>query len=544
MTLIAQLAIHAELPRSGVTGRHRICFHGAGLHGPPLRISTRMDSVSPQDGVFLSTMSAGCAQRQLALAVVSVATILFLASAPFAKVQLERVDAFIPVYETALVIFDLITAILLFGQFAFLRSRALLILASGYLFTSTMTAAHALSFPVLFAPNGLLGAGPQTTVWLYVFWHVGFTLFVLAFALLKDNNSASETPDRTASVEIAATVSFVLLLTVSLTVLATVGQGALPPIMRGDRYGPGSYLIALGGWPLALLTLAVLLWRGPRSVLDLWIVVVMCVQVLEVALSATLNGGRFDLGFYVGRIYGLVAVSFVLLILLIESLRLYGELVAKQAELRRLSVADPLTTIANRRAFDEALESEWRLALVDRTTMTLLLIDVDCFKPFNDNYGHVVGDRCLRMVAEVLAGGARRAGETIARYGGDEFAILLPRTNPERASALARHLCQSVSNISLPHAHSNVATHVTISIGLASISMAQQPDQLASKATLLVEAADRALYAAKAAGRNRVVETVVETGGRIAQMRDGRVDSASSNLTPPPIGEANAARTL
>jgi diguanylate cyclase (GGDEF)-like protein len=504
-----------------------------------------MTFVSPEDGVFLSTMPAGRAQRRLALAVVSVATVLFLASAPFAKVQLERVDAFIPVYETALVIFDLITAILLFGQFAFLRSRALLVLASGYLFTSTMTAAHALSFPGLFAPQGLLGAGPQTTVWLYVFWHVGFTLFVLAFALLKNDKSGSEAPDRGARVEIALSVGLVLLLTVSLTVLATVGQATLPPIMLGDRYGPGSYLIALGGWPLALLTLAVLLRRGPHSVLDLWIVVVMCVQVLEVALSATLNGGRFDLGFYVGRIYGLAAVSFVLLMLLIESLRLYGELVANQAELRRLSVADPLTTIANRRAFDEALGAEWRLALADRTTMALLLVDVDCFKPFNDNYGHVVGDRCLRMVAEVLAGGARRAGETIARYGGDEFAILLPRTNPERASALARHLRKSVGELGLPHAHSTVTTHVTISIGLACISMAAQPEQFVSEPTLLVEAADRALYAAKAAGRNRVAENIVEAGGRITPARDGRIASTPSSLAQPQLGgEANAARTL
>ena len=115
---------------------------------------------------------------------------------------------------------------------------------------------------------------------------------------------------------------------------------------------------------------------------------------------------------------------------------------SQRGKLLRLSAADPLTTIANRRAFDEALETEWRQALTDRTTLALLLIDVDCFKPFNDNYGHVVGDQCLRRVAEVLARGARRAGETIARYGGDEFAILLPRTDPERASALARHLCK------------------------------------------------------------------------------------------------------
>src|SRR6478752_6951940 len=141
-----------------------------------------MDFVSPDDGVFLSTMPVTRSQRRLALAVVLVVTILFLASAPFAKVQLERVDAFIPVYETAVIIFDLITAILLFGQFAFLHSRAILILASGYLFTSAMTLIHVLSFPGLFAPRGLLGAGLQTTVWLYVFWHVGFALFVIAFA--------------------------------------------------------------------------------------------------------------------------------------------------------------------------------------------------------------------------------------------------------------------------------------------------------------------------------------------------------------------------
>ena len=164
-----------------------------------------MDFVPPKDGIFVSTMPVGPGQRRLALAVVAVATVLFLASAPFAKIQLERVDAFIPVYETALITFDLITAVLLFGQFAFLRSRAILVLASGYLFTSTMTLAHALSFPGLFSPQGLLGAGPQTTVWLYVFWHVGFTLFVLAFALLKNEKSRPYAAHRRARIVIAWT---------------------------------------------------------------------------------------------------------------------------------------------------------------------------------------------------------------------------------------------------------------------------------------------------------------------------------------------------
>ena len=244
-----------------------------------------MDFLSPDDGVFLSTTPAGRDQKRLALAVVLVATLLFFAGAPFAKVQLPTVAAFIPIYETALIIIDTITAVLLFGQFAFLRSRAILVLASGYLFTSSMTIFHALSFPGLFSPQGLLGAGPQTTVWLYVFWRVGFALFVLAFALLKDEKAGAYAPHRSARVGIVSSVCLVLVATGLLTLLTTAGQAALPAIMQGNKYGPGSYLVALGGWPIALLALAVLLRRGPHSVLDLWVIVVMCVQVLEVALK-------------------------------------------------------------------------------------------------------------------------------------------------------------------------------------------------------------------------------------------------------------------
>jgi diguanylate cyclase (GGDEF)-like protein len=491
-----------------------------------------MNFSPPDDGIFLSTMPASRSQRRLALAVVLIATILFAVSAPFAKVQLQRVDAFIPVYETAVIIFDLMTAVLLFGQFAWLRSRAVLVLASGYLFTSTITLVHALSFPGLFSPQGLLGAGPQTTVWLYVFWHVGFALFVLAYALLKDEKGEPAARHGSARVSIVTSICAVLAVTGLLTLLSTSGQALLPPVMDGDKYGPGSYVVAIGGWLFALLALAALLQRGPRSVLDLWIMVVMCVQILEVALSATLNGGRFDLGFYLGRIYGVAAVGVVLIIMLIENGRLYGQLVTRQAELRRLSVADPLTAIANRRSFDEALQREWRQALDDRTTLALLMIDVDCFKAFNDGYGHVAGDHCLRMVADELSRRVRRAGETIARYGGDEFAILLPRTDRERASALARHLCESVRNMGLPHSSSTVAPQVTITIGVASVSMALQTDALEQPA-ILVEAADRALYAAKAAGRNGIAEEVIDAGGRIGAMLRADWTSAPPSLAKP-----------
>ena len=118
---------------------------------------------------FLSTQTASGPQQRLALTVVLISIATFLATIPFARVQLQPVWSFIPIYESALLVNDLITASLLFVQFSILRSRALLALACGYLFAAVMVIPHALTFPGLFAPTGLLGAGPQSTAWIYMF---------------------------------------------------------------------------------------------------------------------------------------------------------------------------------------------------------------------------------------------------------------------------------------------------------------------------------------------------------------------------------------
>jgi two-component system sensor histidine kinase/response regulator len=137
--------------------------------------------------LFLSTLPATDGQRRLALAVVLVSAAIFLAAVPFAKQPLEPVSAFLPVYQSALVIIEVITAVLLFGQFSILRSRALLVLGAAYLFSACMAVFHALSFPGLFAKTGLLGAGSQTTAWVYFLWHGGFPLLVIAYALLRND---------------------------------------------------------------------------------------------------------------------------------------------------------------------------------------------------------------------------------------------------------------------------------------------------------------------------------------------------------------------
>jgi len=277
----------------------------------------------PPRRTLLSTAIADRRQRRVAGAVAIASAVVFLAALPFAKQPLTPVWAFIPAYQSALALNDLITAVLLFGQFAILRSRGLLLLASGYLFAAFMAALHALSFPGLFAPGGLLGAGPQTTAWLYMFWHAGFPLLVIAYAL---DGTQLESGRRPAGALIAWSVAAAAGAAGALTVLATAGQDVLPPIMRGNHYTDAMIAVVSTVWLLGLVALAALWRRRPHSVLDLWLAVVMCAWLFDVGLSAVFNAGRFDLGFYAGRLYGLAAASFVLIVLLLDHSVLFARL--------------------------------------------------------------------------------------------------------------------------------------------------------------------------------------------------------------------------
>ncbi len=283
-------------------------------------------STAVQQRVFLSTLPAEPGERRLALAVVAISALIFLAAVPFAKQPLAPLPAFIPIYQSALVVNDLITAVLLFGQFSILRLRGLLLLASGYLFTAFMAASHTLSFPGLFAPGGLLGAGPQTTAWLYMFWHGGFPLLVIAYAL--DRRPLKGPRGGAVVSSIAAALAAVVLL----TALATAGQDFLPAIMRGNHYAPALITVISSVWALSLVALIALWRRRPHSVLDLWLMVVLCAWLFDIGLSAVFNAGRFDLGFYAGRVYGLLAASLVLVVLLLDNGVLYSRLAETHAE--------------------------------------------------------------------------------------------------------------------------------------------------------------------------------------------------------------------
>ncbi|WP_210497303.1 sensor domain-containing diguanylate cyclase [Microvirga antarctica] len=173
-----------------------------------------------------------------------------------------------------------------------------------------------------------------------------------------------------------------------------------------------------------------------------------------------------------------------------------------EAELSILAATDGLTGLANRRTFDSHLESEWLRAAREDTALSLLLVDIDCFKAFNDAYGHQAGDHCLKSIAQVLAEGVRRPGDLVARYGGEEIAVLLPVTSAKGAARIAEFIRSGVQGMGLPHKHSLPAGVVTISIGAATLFPASEPISIGPKD--LIAMADKALYGAKLDGRNRV----------------------------------------
>ena len=176
--------------------------------------------------------------------------------------------------------------------------------------------------------------------------------------------------------------------------------------------------------------------------------------------------------------------------------------------LENLAFLDGLTGIANRRQFDLELEKEWRRMMRRNAPLSLLMIDIDHFKAFNDHYGHGAGDECLRLVARSIAGVIKRPGDLAARYGGEEFAVILPDTDERGAAVVAESMLRAINALQIAHETSPVAGQVTISLGAASYVPQRHETPQG-----LINAADRALYLAKTAGRNqiRTENTIIDT---------------------------------
>jgi signal transduction histidine kinase len=257
-----------------------------------------------------------------------------ITAGPLNGIPTRPVPAFVPAYATAMFVCDSITAVLLFAQFSILRSRAILVIASGYLFAALILIPWILTFPGVFVAGGLMG-GLQSTSWLYFLQHAGFAMFVSGYALLKDRDPAHDVwPGEMLPAVTVCVALTVALITVSAFV-CVAGEGVLPRVVLDSLHL--SPLWPYFGAPVALASLSALtaLWFRRRSMLDLWLMVVMCLYTIEIPLSYYPTPMRFSIGWYAVRVFGFLSSTLVLIVLLYEIKELYGRLLDAMLGQRR-----------------------------------------------------------------------------------------------------------------------------------------------------------------------------------------------------------------
>jgi PAS domain S-box-containing protein len=258
------------------------------------------------------------AQLRNVYVVLGVLAVFFTLLAPFAGSALPVAPEFVPMYQSVLIGSNLLTGILLLGHVHTSRSWSLGILTLGYLFTALIALAHMLTYPGLFSAHGVLGGNSQTTPWLFMIWHALFPLFVLAYA----RSYRRPLPRHFVRVGTLLTALFVSVL----VLICTTGAGYLPVLMDGHSFRPAYRWLGAAVLALSLVALWKTASKRPRSVLDVWLTIAMSAWAFEVMLSCLFNGGRYDLGFYAGRLYGLSASLFVLGALAIDNIALHGRL--------------------------------------------------------------------------------------------------------------------------------------------------------------------------------------------------------------------------
>ncbi|QGG56573.1 GGDEF domain-containing protein [Paenibacillus sp. FSL W8-1187] len=504
----------------------------------------------------LLQLPSSAKQRTAAAVSAALLAAISIAALPFGQHPIGTIQPFLPAFIAWFIFADLLTAHLLFSQYRAAGSRATLVLAATYLYSGLIIVPHILTFPGVFSENGLFGAGPQTSVWLWTLWHAGFPIGLIAYLAVARFERGRPPGRGSMPLALLAGAASIALVT-ALTLVALLAHDHLPILLDESRFTP---LLSQGIGPVIWLFSAialVLLWtlqRG-RTVLNLWLTVAMLAFMLDITLTV-FAGARYSLGWYLARVNSLVSAFAIICAIIYEVNRLYvrlarhqedllqtqEELHALNDELSRLSQLDGLTGIANRRRFDELLARHLTESRRTGAPFSLLLLDIDFFKAYNDHYGHQQGDRILKQTARLIEDRIAPGPASAARYGGEEFAVLLPGSGSHDAVQAAEAIRRAIEEAAMLHEQSRVAPSVTLSIGVASIETGQpreetrpaaaasaagaaaagksgaardsaagaaSPDSgegsgATAEAAELIGRADRALYRSKDAGRNRV----------------------------------------
>ena len=294
--------------------------------------------------LIIANLPATAQQKAVSVGVAVLLLVAAATIAPFASIQLGRLDAFIPVLQTSLCLADLITAALLFAQYSIQPQRALLALASGYICSGSFAFLQTLAFPGGYAPNGLIGDGPNSPAWIYVLWHTTFSAAILIYALSKDTNG-TRLPRRSTTAEILFTLAATFTTIAVLTWIVTTKTEYIPSFYTNDvrlqtLFG-NRVNLALLLWSATALT--VLLLRR-RTILDLWLMVTLLAAMPNFLVAMMGSSVRFTVGWYAARCFVLISSCMLLTVLLIETMLLYSRL-ANAITLQRRERANRLFSV-------------------------------------------------------------------------------------------------------------------------------------------------------------------------------------------------------
>jgi hypothetical protein len=274
----------------------------------------------------IADMPITARERRIAFGVI---TLLFVAVAivgPLATVYLGRVNAFIPVLQTVMCVVDLITAAMLFGQYSIRPKLSLLAVASGYVLSGSFAFLQTLAFPGAYSASGLIGDGVNTAAWIFVFWHASFDLSILVYIFYKDADGGDRALIGSSVVTITITVACLFAVIGGLVWLATAGAGHLPTLyIDATVQTPAASIMDAFLWAFSAIVL-VLLFLRRRTILDLWLIVILLAWWPNFILPVFVTVIRFTLGWYIARVFALVSSSTLLFVLLGETSVLYGRI--------------------------------------------------------------------------------------------------------------------------------------------------------------------------------------------------------------------------
>ncbi len=450
---------------------------------------------------MLGILNHPATRRANALAALAAAGLLLLVMGvlPSCARPLPPLQPFLTMYATAVFLVECLTAYFLGIQFFANKNPFLGGLAGAYGFAGVTALLQILVFPGIFAPHGLFSPGPQCAIWIWVIWHLGFPVFVMLALALRLPGLPEAWQPGLARLGVGLMVAGPLCALAG-ALAAIEWSGDLPPLIAGAsyallRHSPMAPLVVTL-WAAALL--ACLAVTRLNSLLTLWFSVALFAGLLDVVL-VLLASARFSLGWYVGRGISVVSSSIVLCVLIFEFSRLYGQLVESNRGLAARALRDGMTGAFNRLYLIEQFPREIGRAARQRKPLSVLMVDVDHFKAYNDVRGHQRGDEVLIAIVAALQGALRRPADFVARYGGEEFIVVLPDTPSPGAAVMAQIIRRAVAELGLRRDDS-AAGLVTVSIGVATFD----PQEDNFNADELVSRADHALYQAKEAGRDRV----------------------------------------